>query len=209
MAAGQGNVFEDFLADGAVAADGEVGFALDQQELPVGGGEAGGGVVDLFGRVDGGELGEDQRHDRALPEAGDYLARGVGEQGGVVLLRLVEGAGEVAGLVDGVGVGEEEPGAARLLGAEPAGVGLAGKASAVREVEGWGFGYKDAIAAGGCGFGDLAGGVGGVVVDDDHFPLLAEREARLGLGEQRLQTGTHGCSLIAGGHDDGEPKLGL
>ena len=118
-----------------MAADGEVGVALDQQELAVGGGERLGGVADLLGRVDAGELGEDQRHDRALPEAGDDLARRVGEQRRVVLLGLVEGAGEVAGLVDGVGVGEEQPCAAGGLRAGPAGVGFAGKSAAVGEVE--------------------------------------------------------------------------
>ena len=38
--AGEGYVFEDFAADGAMASDGEVGFALDEEELAVGGGEA-------------------------------------------------------------------------------------------------------------------------------------------------------------------------
>ena len=47
--AGEGDVFEDLAADGAMAADGEVGVALDQEELAVGGGEAAAGIVDLFG----------------------------------------------------------------------------------------------------------------------------------------------------------------
>ncbi len=118
-----------------MAADGEVGFAFDEEELAVGGGEAGVGVADLFGRVDAGELGEDERHDGVLPEAGDDLAGRVGEQRGVIFFRFVEGAGEVAGLVDGVGVGEEEPCAAGLLRGGPAGVVLAGEAAAVAEVE--------------------------------------------------------------------------
>ncbi len=140
------------------------------------------GSTDLLRRVDAGQLGEDQRHDGALPEAGDDLAGRVGEQRGVVLFRLVESAGEVSGLVDGVGVGEEEPGAAGVLRSDPAGVGFAGEAAAVAEVERRRFEDDDAVAAGGGGFGDLAGAVGGVVVDDDQLPLLAEGEAGFGLG---------------------------
>jgi hypothetical protein len=95
----------------------------------------------------------------------------------------VEGAGEVAGLVNRVGVGEEEPSAAGLLRGRPAGVGFAGEAAAAGEVERRGGEDDDAVAAGGGGLGDLAGAVDGVVVDDDQFPLGAEGEsaARIGL----------------------------
>ena len=96
--AGEGDVFEDLAADGAMASDGEVGVALDEEELAVGGGEAAHGVVDLFGWVDRGELGEDERHDGVLPEAGDDLTRRVGEQGGFVTVGFVEGAGEIVGV---------------------------------------------------------------------------------------------------------------
>ena len=44
----------------------------------------------------------------ALEEAGGELARGVGEEGYAVLFQLVAGAGEAAGLVEGVGIGEEQ-----------------------------------------------------------------------------------------------------
>ena len=37
---GEGHVFEDFAADGAMASYSEVGFLLDEEELAVGGGEA-------------------------------------------------------------------------------------------------------------------------------------------------------------------------
>ena len=90
-----------------MAADEEVRVALDEDELAVGGGEAVARIVDLLHGVDAGEFGEDERHDSALPEAGDDLAGRVGEEDGVVFFGLVDRAGEIAGLVDGVGVGEE------------------------------------------------------------------------------------------------------
>ena len=52
--AGEGYVFEDFRADGAVASDGGVGFGVDEEELAVGGGEAVGAVGDEGGGVDAG-----------------------------------------------------------------------------------------------------------------------------------------------------------
>ncbi len=114
----------------------EVGFLFDEEKLTVGGGEAADGVVDLFGGVDRGQLREDERHERVLPEAGDDLARGVGEQGGFVLVDFAEGAGEIVGIVDGVRVGEEEIASLCGLGSRPAGVVLAGEASACGEIEG-------------------------------------------------------------------------
>src|SRR6201996_5156589 len=53
---GESDVLEDAIADSAMAADGEVGFAFDEEELAVGGGKAAGRIVDLLGRVDGGEF---------------------------------------------------------------------------------------------------------------------------------------------------------
>ena len=53
---GEGDVLEDAIADGAMSADGEVGFAFDEDELAVCGGQAAVGIVDLFGGVDGGQL---------------------------------------------------------------------------------------------------------------------------------------------------------
>ena len=86
------DVFEDTLADGTVSSDCKVGIAFDQDELTVGGGEAACWVVDLLWWVDGGEFREDQGHDGVLPEAGDDLPWGVGEQSCLVLLGLSEGA---------------------------------------------------------------------------------------------------------------------
>src|ERR1700733_733139 len=67
---GEGDVFEDLAADGAMASDREVGFLLDEEELAVGCSEAVDRVVDFFGGVDRGQLGEDEGHERVLPEAG-------------------------------------------------------------------------------------------------------------------------------------------
>ena len=63
-------------------------------------------------------------------------------------------------------------------------------------------------AGGGLG-GDVAGSVGGVVVDDDQLPLLSERETGFGLGQQGGEAGGKGALLVAGGDDDGEFEVGL
>ena len=70
-----------------------------------------------------------------LPEAGDDLAGRVGEQDCLVPVCLAEGAREVVGLVDRVGVGEEEVLAAGGLCSGPAGVALACESSAVAQVQ--------------------------------------------------------------------------
>jgi hypothetical protein len=49
-----------------MAAEPPVGFALDEQKLPVGGGDALGGIAHLRGRVGQRKLAEDQRHQAAL-----------------------------------------------------------------------------------------------------------------------------------------------
>ena len=165
----------------------EVWGAVDEQELAVGGGDATVGVVDLGRRVDAGELGEDEGHDRTLEEAGDDLSRGVGEQGGAMPLDLTEAAGERAGLVEGVGVGKEDALAAGELRPSPARVVFAREAAASAGVEGWGIeeGYGGTGVGGGMGVhgrgGDVAGGVGGGIIDDNELPLAAEGKAGLGL----------------------------
>jgi hypothetical protein len=147
---GEIDVFEDGAADGSVAADGEVGRAVDEEELAVGSGDALGGVVDLGGGINAGELGEDERHEGALGEAGYDLTGRVGEQFDGVAVGFVEGADEVAGLVEGVGVGEEEPATVGLLGAVPAGVGFAGETAEIgAEVEGRGVEDVEARVLGG------------------------------------------------------------
>ena len=73
---------------------------------------------------------------------------------------LLKGPGEIVGVVDGVGVGEEEVASAGGLRAGPAGVVFAGEASARGQVEGWGFEEGDTAVL--CGdFGcDIEGLVG-------------------------------------------------
>jgi len=205
---GEGDILEDAFAYGAMAADGEVGFAFDQQKLAVGRGEATGWVVDLLGRVDGGQLGEDERHDGVLPEAGDDLARRVGEQRDLMAIGFAEGAGDVVGFVDGVCVGEEEILAACCLCAGPAGVVLAGESSVDGEVELRGVENVDSCVARGCFGGDVARVVGGVVVDDDKFPLMIEEETWLRLGENGGQTCGQRTLLVAGWNDDREFEVG-
>ena len=107
----------------------------------------------------------------------------------------------------GVGVGKEEPCATGLLRSGPAGVGLAGKAAVAAEVKGRGSEDDYALVSCGGGFGDLASAVAGVVVDDYEFPLDAEEESGLGLGEQGLEAHAEGSGFVARGDDDGEAHL--
>lgn len=219
--AGEGDVFEDFAADGSVAADGEVGVALDQQELAVGGGDAAAGVVDFGRGVNARQLGEDEGHDEELGDAGGDLAGGVGEERCVVLLGFAEGAGEVAWVVKGVGVGEEEVGSASELGTGPAGVVFSGKAGGggvrverggVEEGDAGGvrfpFGGRHGGVLGGGLSGDVAGAVGGGVIDQNQLPLAAEGEAGFGLGEEGFEAGGEVGFFVAGGEDDGELEEG-
>src|SRR5260370_26652438 len=109
-----------------------------------------------------------------LAEAGDNLPRRVGQQDCLVPIRFPEGAGDVVGFVDGVCVGEEEVSAARGLCASPTCVALARKPSAAAQVEWRSVEEDHSAVVGRCFGGDLAGLVGGVVVDDDDLPLLSE-----------------------------------
>jgi hypothetical protein len=203
---GEGDVLKDLFGDYPVAAEIEIHVSADEQELAVGRGERRRGIRDLFRRIDGGEFRENERHDGVLPEAGDDLPRRVGEQRGFVLLGFVDGAGEVAGLVDGVGVGEEEPGAAGMLRAGPAGVGLAGESATVGEVERGCVEHGHARTVGGGFAGKVAGPVDGVIVDDNDLPLPAQVEASLGLGEEGIEAGRERVRFVAGGDDDGEAE---
>lgn len=201
----EGNILEDAGAEGLVAAGVEVGLGLYEEELTVGGGGAVGGRVDAGGGVGDGELGEDERHGDALEEAGGELAGGVGDQGDLILLELVAGAGEIAGLMEGVGVGEEEEGAAGDLGSGEAGVVLAGEMGGVECG-----GLEDADAGVGSGglSQDFGGAVGGGVVYEDELPVGAEGEAGFRLGEEGFEAGGEGGFLVAGGNDDGEEEAG-
>ena len=124
-----------------------------------------------------------------------------------MLFRLVNGAREIAGFVHRVGVGKQQPRAAGALGAGPAGVGLAGEAAAVAQIQGRRSENDDALAPGSGGAGNIGRGVAGVVVDDDQLPLRCERESRLRLREQRIETGGERCGLVARRHDDGKAEL--
>ncbi len=145
-----------------------------------------------------------------LPESVEDLAGRVGEQRHLVLFGLEDRAAEVSGLVNGVGVGEEQPvrGGVGGLEAGPAGLRFA--------VEGALGGAEVELGRGedGDAFGvlrgdflsDGAGAVGGGVIDDDELPLLAELEAGLGLRDQRGEAGREVGLLVARGDDDAEQE---
>ena len=118
------HVLEDPVSHCGVAAEAAIGFALDEQKLAVGGGYALVGVGDLGRRIGQGEFGKNQRHERSLGKASDELARRVAQHPGFVTGGFVDGAVQIARLVDGVRVGEQEPAAARFAGRGPDGVVL-------------------------------------------------------------------------------------
>ena len=111
--------------------------------------------------------------------------------------------------MDGVCIGEEEVSAASGLCSDPACVALAGEASAIAQVKRRRVQEDDSLVSG-CGFrSDLAGPVGGGVVDDDQFPLFAEEKAGFGLDQQRGETFRERTLLVAGRNDYGEFEAGL
>src|SRR5579875_1446505 len=84
------DIFENRTADRAVAANREVRPAFDEQKLSVGSGCALGRIVDLSGWIDACKLGEDQRHECALGDSGNYLAWRVRQQDSLIFLSLVQ-----------------------------------------------------------------------------------------------------------------------
>ena len=108
-------------------------------------------------------------------------------------------------MVDGVGVGEEEEFPIGGLCAGPAGVGLSGEPGIGRFVERWGCDGTNSEKFS-C-LGDYSWrGIGGTVVDEEEFPLLAELEAGFGLGDEGFDAGGQGFLLVACRNDDGEQK---
>ena len=190
------HVLENAIGDCGVSAEAAICFALDEQELAVGGGDALVGVGD-FGRwICQGEFREDERHESALRKSGDELAGRVAQHSCLVTGGFVDGAVKIAGFVDGVGVGEQDPSAASLAGSGPDGVVLPGPA--FLELGG----LKDSDA--GKAAGDFGGFVCRVIVDHDQVPVAAELKEIIGLRDKRLQAGGKVLFFVAGGNDDGE-----
>jgi len=116
-----------------------------------------------------------------LPKAGNNLPGRVREQGRLVPIGLSKGAGDVIGLMNCVGVSEEEVTSAGCLRACPAGVALACESTVTAQVQRRSVKENDAVVAGGCMSRDRASIVSRVVVDDDQLPLLAEGKSGFGL----------------------------
>ena len=193
---GEFHIFKDAVGDRGVAAKAPVGFTLDEQELAVGRGDALVGIGDLGGRIGQSKFREDERHQRALRKPGDNLARRIAQHSGFVASGFVHRAVQVAGLVDRVRVGEQKPAAARFAGSGPDGIVL--PCPAFFELGG----LKDGDP--GKAAGNFGGAVGGVVVDDDQFPVATELEDVFGLRDERLQAGCKVLLFVAGRNDDGE-----
>ena len=125
-----------------------------------------------------------------------------------MLLGLSEGARDVVGLVDRIGIGEEEMTSAGGLCAGPSGVALACESSVAAEVQRWRVEQDDAFVVGNCLSCDRSGVVGRVVVDDDQLPLLSEGKSGFRLAEQRVETGGKRPLLVAGWDDDRNLQVG-
>ncbi len=126
--ASQSHIFEQASGDCGVSSDGIVGFARDQDVLPVGSRGGRLWVAHLRGAIACGKLGEDHGHDSFFPEAFHDLLGRIREQGCAVALRFCEAAGQRSRQVDGVRIGEQEPFAAGRFGSGGDGVVLAGPA---------------------------------------------------------------------------------
>src|SRR6185437_4481605 len=151
-------------------------FALHQQILTVGGGNALRGIGDLCRRIGESKLAEHERHKRALRESCDDLAWRVAEHARFVALSLVNAAAQVARFMNSVGVSEQQPAATGTASGGEYGVGLAGPArgqlAGLDHADSW----KRAR--------NFGGAVGGLVVDDDEFPVAAKLEDLFGFGNK-------------------------
>ena len=156
---GQLHVLEHHICNRGVAPQPPVGLPLDQQKLPVGRGEALFGVGDLGRRIGQRQLAEDQRHERPLRQSTHDLTRRVAQHPCVVPGCFVHGPVQIARLVDGVGIGKEQPAPARAAGRGPYSIVLAGPA-------GFELAGLDQCHSGEAA-GNLRGVVGGVIIDDD------------------------------------------
>ncbi len=195
-AASEGEVFEDLHGDGVEAAESVEGRGADEVEGADADRVAGAGVGDAPGTGGPeGEKGEEAEEHPFAAGAGDGCGEGDEVVGALGLGEGERSADRVGGEED-VGVGEEEP--VRVAGVPDGGrhgVGLAEPAwGEVMDVEGGELGR----VGGGERVEDLAGAVGGAVVDGDDV------EVGVVLPEQRGEAGADRGLFVAGGDDDGE-----
>ncbi len=108
----------------------------------------------------------------------------------------MDGAVQVAGLVNGVGIGKKNPAATGLARRGPDGVVL--PCPALLELGG----VQDGDA--GKAASDLGSAVGGVIVDNDQFPVAAEVEDIVRLRDKRLEARTEALLFVTRRNDDSE-----
>jgi cytochrome c biogenesis protein CcmG/thiol:disulfide interchange protein DsbE len=115
-------------------------------------------------------------------------------------LRLMQRAHQVAGLVQRIGVRKQQPRPARLLRAEPAGVGLAGKGPRRRaQIERRRLQHANSIVPCRGLQRQLARLVGRGVIHHDQLPVAAQQEELITLRQQRArQPGRFSSSFRAG-----------
>ena len=157
--------------------------------VAIGGGYPLSRVVHLRGRVDAGELGKDQRHDRVLREAVKDLPRRVGEQGNPVALGFVQRAAQAARLMDRIGVRKQQMFAGGGLRSGPTGVVLTGQGVGSFEIAERRCGESAQTRMRPCErVRDPASAVRGVVVYHDQLPVGTQGENAFLLRQQAAET---------------------
>ena len=172
-----------------MAADTPVGLPLHQQKLAVGRRHALGRIRHIGRRIGQRQFAENQRHQGPLDEPADDLARRIAQHPGLVPRGFVDGAVQGAGLVNGIGVGEQQPPAPGLARRGPDGIALAGPT--LFEPRRFHQGHA------GKGARDLRGAVGGIVIDHDQFPVAPQLEDLFRLPDQGLKAGADAVLFVA------------
>ena len=175
------------------AADAFEGPAAEEDGAAGGGGAGVAGVVDLGEGVEELEEEDEGGDEGALGGAGAAELDHFGDHVEAAGFEFLHEGGEVPGVVEDVGVGEEEDGGGGSGDALLDGPELAAPAG------GAGGAVDDGEAGVGDGAGDGGGGVGAAVVDEGDV-----EGAGVVLGEEGAEGGVDARGFVAGGDDDVE-----
>ena len=126
VAAGQGDIFQQFGGDRGEAAELRCTLARTSRYWPLAAASGRAGSLTRRGLYCSCQFAEDERHEQLLTNSGEELLGRIGEQVGLVLLGLGYGGGQRAFEMLGIGVGKKQPLAERSGFAGNEGVGFAG-----------------------------------------------------------------------------------